>query len=582
MQRAVHPITYRFRNWITVTILFLTLVLPVHPTHAQTSSQKGWFTVDFTAGCYPVDVTLTNTGVRSGSLFVDFMGDENDPYSNVGFTDTFDPGEILTTSYTSAGVFLIRVVDQSGAGAVEDRFDFIEITVLEPEPPSYTAALCNNNRVLLTFDFTQDNYDSYNIDFGDGSPATVFDKSGSNETSHTYALQGDYSIRVMGQLNDGSDINCGTSAPLAVSTIQSITTPQITAVTLLDEQTVEISYEPLTANIEYVLLLKPENAAFSIVAQIDPVSNPTSYTHTFDAPSANTLDYQFQLGAFEACGTVQNYSNIVHTVRTGYTTAYLNGNEFTLTTGWNTSFEDSEIQGVTYFFDGVAEAAASTPSGEIRKVLASCLDIRPYYYEVAVDGAVSRSITFAPDLSISGLSPPRISDLQGQLAGAAVILSYEQAPVPASEYRIYEVGDALPELTGTTTELSFTVDDFVLANSEVCFVISYVDECGFESNFSNERCFEFSPSLTLPNAFSPNGDNFNDTFGVPAGVYPDFQMLIYNRWGKLVYSSRNATATWDGMIAGQEAPTGSYIYRINYNFAPNSPVSLTGNITLIR
>lgn len=583
MLSAKHPITLLFKHWLTVftTILFGLLTTP--DVQAQISSQKGWFTVDFDAGCLPLKVTLTNTGVRSGSLFVDFMGDANDRFSNVGFTDTFDPGETLSTTYDSEGTFLIRIVDQSGAGAIEDRFDFIEITALEPVAPTYIAALCNNNRVILTFDFGQDGYDFYEIDYGDGNPAVMFNKSGSSETSYTYAAQGNYTIQVSGKLNTGSDINCGNAPAQTISTIQSIPTPAITALAVLDEQTVEISYTTLTENINYTLLLKIDNNPFAIVANIDPALNPTTLTYSLAQPIANLSDLQFQLSAVEACGVVQTFSEIIRNVRTSYSASYLNVNEPTITTNWLTSHDISQINTVNFFFDGSAEPVNTAPAGEYRKILASCIDVRPYYYQVELTGATSRSITVLPDYALGGgLTPPRTTGLQGRLAGAAVILTYDEAPVPATEYRIYRSTPTTRDLLGSTTNLTFTAEDFELTDSEVCFVVTYLDECGFESYPTDNVCFEFSPVLRLPNAFSPNGDTENDTFGVPTGVYPDFQMLIFDRWGRLVYSSNNPSSQWDGFVNGQAAPIGSYVYRINYNFTPNTPVSLTGSITLIR
>ncbi|MCE7997204.1 MAG: gliding motility-associated C-terminal domain-containing protein [Roseivirga sp.] len=582
MLGAKHLITLINKHWIAVAVTILAVFLASPHSQAQTSSQKGWFTVNFDAGCFPLDITLTNTGLRPGALFVDFMGDAGDPFSNIGFTNTFNPTETLTTTYSSAGTFLIRVVDQSGAGAIEDRFDFIEINVLEATAPVYTTALCNNNRVVLTFDFGQDSYDFYEIDFGDGTPVTVFDKSGSSETAYTYAVQGNYTIQVSGKLNTGSDINCGNSPPQMISTIQSIPTPQITMLTMLDEQTVEVTYETLTENINYELLLKIATNPFNSVANIDPVANSNTFSYTLSSPIANIQDLQFQLGAVEACGVVQNFSNIVRNVRTFYSADYLNGNELTISSSWFTDHTAAELTGVNFVFDGTPESVNTAPSGEYRKILANCIDVRPYYYEVTLNGAVSRSITLLPDFSINGLSPPRTSGLQGRLAGAAVILTYDEAPVPTGEYRIYRSTPTARDLAGTTTGLIFTVEDFELTDSEVCFVVTYVDDCGFESVPTEEICFEFSPVLRLPNAFSPNGDSHNDTFGVPTGVYPDFQMLIFNRWGRMVYSSNSPSQHWDGFINGQAAPIGSYVYRINYNFTPNSPVSLTGSITLIR
>ena len=68
----------------------------------------------------------------------------------------------------------------------------------------------------------------------------------------------------------------------------------------------------------------------------------------------------------------------------------------------------------------------------------------------------------------------------------------------------------------------------------------------------------------MPNAFSPNGDGHNDTYGPyisPAlqGVYTIVSMTIYNRWGQLVFSSNTP---WDGTFNGVLQPADTYVYYI--------------------
>jgi gliding motility-associated-like protein len=63
--------------------------------------------------------------------------------------------------------------------------------------------------------------------------------------------------------------------------------------------------------------------------------------------------------------------------------------------------------------------------------------------------------------------------------------------------------------------------------------------------------------LVFPNVFTPNGDGKNETFTVQ---YPgsDFEMTIYNRWGKLVAVIHDGMAGWDG----QSTAPGTYFYQI--------------------
>jgi len=67
-----------------------------------------------------------------------------------------------------------------------------------------------------------------------------------------------------------------------------------------------------------------------------------------------------------------------------------------------------------------------------------------------------------------------------------------------------------------------------------------------------KRCI--APVLIVPNVFSPNGDGVNDTWHVDANVgLTDFQLEVFNRWGQVVYSSKNAQPYWngDGVVEGE-------------------------------
>lgn len=82
-------------------------------------------------------------------------------------------------------------------------------------------------------------------------------------------------------------------------------------------------------------------------------------------------------------------------------------------------------------------------------------------------------------------------------------------------------------------------------------------------NFSTQIQFE------IPNVFTPNGDGFNDVFGIPKIVFQNnlrlcdevlFKMMIYNRWGRLIYQDDGANPEWDG----GDFPAGMYFYEIIY------------------
>ncbi len=72
--------------------------------------------------------------------------------------------------------------------------------------------------------------------------------------------------------------------------------------------------------------------------------------------------------------------------------------------------------------------------------------------------------------------------------------------------------------------------------------------------------------LRIYEIITPNGDGRNDTWRLRnAELYPDAEVFVYSRWGKLVYHSRNAGDEWDGTYNGKLLPNDSYHYVIHLN-----------------
>ncbi len=94
-----------------------------------------------------------------------------------------------------------------------------------------------------------------------------------------------------------------------------------------------------------------------------------------------------------------------------------------------------------------------------------------------------------------------------------------------------------------------------------------------------------SSGLTVPNAFTPNGDGLNDVFKPYSEIiFPDYSLQVYNRWGELVFSTTDLTAAWDGMYLGKTQEVGTYIWVIHYRKFDdnNSETLLKGTVTLLR
>ena len=91
--------------------------------------------------------------------------------------------------------------------------------------------------------------------------------------------------------------------------------------------------------------------------------------------------------------------------------------------------------------------------------------------------------------------------------------------------------------------------------------------------------------IMVPNAFTPNGDGYNDYFMIlnPDKFYNLLHFRIYNRWGELLYQTNDKNALgWDGKFNGINQEAGTYVYSIVANCTGNKKVSLKGDVTLVR
>ena len=93
----------------------------------------------------------------------------------------------------------------------------------------------------------------------------------------------------------------------------------------------------------------------------------------------------------------------------------------------------------------------------------------------------------------------------------------------------------------------------------------------------------FTPSLEGPsNGFYDRNDRTNDVF-YPTTEYVDvYLMQIYNRWGELIFESKDLNIGWDGYYKGTLAPLGVYVYRIEVTYINGEKVEKAGDVTLIR
>lgn len=97
------------------------------------------------------------------------------------------------------------------------------------------------------------------------------------------------------------------------------------------------------------------------------------------------------------------------------------------------------------------------------------------------------------------------------------------------------------------------------------------------------RVLEKDEWITIPNAFTPNGDGLNDFFiPVLKGVV-HFEMEIFNHWGEHLYTHLGLEGNgWDGTHNGKLLPTGNYVYKISCTTISGESLQKAGTLTIVR
>lgn len=113
--------------------------------------------------------------------------------------------------------------------------------------------------------------------------------------------------------------------------------------------------------------------------------------------------------------------------------------------------------------------------------------------------------------------------------------------------------------------------------------VKVTNECGvftdsIDAEFENCDC-----NLFVPSAFTPNGDGLND--GITALIdcnIADYALRIVNRFGEIVFESREPRQRWDGTYKGFRCDLGTYYFYLKVTGPRNKVFSNKGDITLIR
>lgn len=198
------------------------------------------------------------------------------------------------------------------------------------------------------------------------------------------------------------------------------------------------------------------------------------------------------------------------------------------------------------------------------------------------------SFAYTADEAYSGSDSFTYKPVDGVEEGAVTTIVITVNPVPDSMLLVY--GDTIqPGETGTitieqsenqvvysatdgTNEYSATGNGGALSiqtgslevTTEFALVAVSTEGCGVQ--MKNSATIVISTGMKgelLPQGFSPNGDGINDYLEIPGlEAYPDNELIVFNRWGHIVYRAVNYQQDWNGKAINKNklVPEGTYYY----------------------
>ena len=261
------------------------------------------------------------------------------------------------------------------------------------------------------------------------------------------------------------------------------------------------------------------------------------------------LEISLQSDFFAICETKEVYQKNIVTVLGGvapYTIEWSNG----LVSGGNNEIMDTKIEGsyqvtVTDFL-GCSESLVFEVTTPL--IGSPEFEYDSFYLQTYEALAVNDPITF------TNLSTEEYSNVSWDFGDGSV--SIEENPVHTYTIR----GEY---------DVTLTVE-FILGCSYSITKIIYVGD---------------SYEIVMPNAFTPNNDNFNDVFRPMYYGFKSINIGIFDTWGTLIYSEEttaNEMTGWSGRIKGMEAENGNYFYQVTGTTHTDEEFSKNGSFTLIK
>jgi hypothetical protein len=162
-------------------------------------------------------------------------------------------------------------------------------------------------------------------------------------------------------------------------------------------------------------------------------------------------------------------------------------------------------------------------------------------------------------------------DLGGSVRLTAVISPYTEAAVSLYSWSPMDglsCTDCKSPLAGPFIETDYAVQ------------VHYLHDCLAEGYVTVK--VKDGPDVYIPDAFTPNGDGYNDMFLVYGSGLKSVKMRIFDRWGEKLFEGKNQADGWNGIYKGNICEPAVYVYDVELEYLNGIKKQKVGSVTLLR
>ncbi len=394
--------------------------------------------------------------------------------------------------------------------------DTIRVTVEDNIQPNFEIYSCSGTQASIKI--TDQTYDQYFVDFGDGSSLLTINKSISQVAQHSYGSTTPVTIKINGKKNNAAN-NCSPKAQL-FTPVTSLTPPSINQLVAVDASTLKLDFAP-PGNTQYKLEMATNNLGFLQLQSLYGVG-----TVTVNNLNLNNNYYRLRLSAYDPCVFQDTYSQIIASHK--YTVTATNKQ---ISLDWQSNASASDRIDINRnespYFLNLSGSLTTKVDPDV-----TCRE--EYSYQLITKYGWGGS-SFSLKKAVTAFStdiPTPITNASSVVGNGGVKIDWLQpAAFTATNYSLLR-GNSITGFNfyDNSTTPSYTDRTFAVSLNQ-CYQINYLDKCDNRSPNSNAICpIQLTGELSNENKVTLN---WNPYTGWNLGVRT-YQIIKYDQNGNQI------------------------------------------------